>query len=101
MSKHSPQKGLEIPWGWGGGGGGGGSQRPKTSRKCMQLNSDFQRVLMKNPFHRGGMEISDHFRRFLKIFKMLSVIKRMFPNISEPFQKFLKASEDCPGRCLI
>ena len=33
-----PQKGLEIP-----GGGGGGPQRPKTLRKCMKLNWNFQR----------------------------------------------------------
>ena len=30
-----PQKGLEFP-------GGGGSERPKTLKKCMKLNWNFQ-----------------------------------------------------------
>ena len=33
------QKGLEFPEGW----GGGGSVRPKTLKKCMKLNWNFQR----------------------------------------------------------
>jgi len=36
MSILPPQKGLEIP-------AGGGSQRPKTLRKCMKVNCNFQR----------------------------------------------------------
>ena len=37
----------------------GGSERPKTLRKCMKVNCNFQRGggdLRKNPFQGGGMD---------------------------------------------
>ena len=47
-------------------------------------------------------KISDHFRPFPKIFKMLSEgctnVSEHFPRISEVFRRLPKIAEDCRGR---
>ena len=74
---NTPTEGIGISWGM------EDFVRPKNLKKCMKLKWNFQRVLEKNPFRRGDMDIFWNYYYYYYYWYRWTSIKWLL--ITQPF----------------